>query len=162
MALADEVVVLSHGKIEDHGPPERVYLRPASTFAAGFMGDSNVIEGTVVTEREGAVEVDTALGRLSVRGLATAGTRVALSIRPEHLRPDDRGPVVLGDGRLRERHFSGMYQRCRVAVGDIDLLVFAPTGTRLDEGGSVTLSIDPQDVVMLRPAEDPTEPSQER
>ena len=48
MALADAVVVLSHGRVEDHGPPERVYLRPASLFSAGFMGDSNVIEGEVV------------------------------------------------------------------------------------------------------------------
>ena len=40
MALADHCVVMNHGRIEDEGPPERVYARPASRFSAAFMGES--------------------------------------------------------------------------------------------------------------------------
>src|SRR5690606_23935988 len=43
MSIADTVVVMNQGRIEDMGPPSRVYLRPASLFAATFMGESNVI-----------------------------------------------------------------------------------------------------------------------
>ena len=66
MALADAVVVLSHGRVEDHGPPERVYLRPASLFSAGFMGDSNVIEGEVVERTDVTTIVETPFGRIPV------------------------------------------------------------------------------------------------
>jgi spermidine/putrescine transport system ATP-binding protein len=149
MALADAVVVLSHGRVEDHGPPERVYLRPATPFAAGFMGDSNVIDAVIAGGADGAVQVETALGRFSVAGEAPEGANVAISIRPEHLRPDDRGPLVLGDGEVRERHFYGMYQRCRVGYGELDLMVFAPPTLPLREGSTVTLSVDPADVVLL-------------
>jgi spermidine/putrescine transport system ATP-binding protein len=152
MALADAVVVLSHGRIEDHGPPERVYLRPASRFTAGFMGDSNVLEGTVVEGGDG-LAVETALGRIAVVGEAPGGpgSRVVVSIRPEHLRVDGSGGLELGRGQVRERHFSGTYQRCSVAVGDLELMVFAPLMPRLAPGQTVALSVDPTDVVLLPP-----------
>ena len=46
MALADHVVVMNHGRIEDEGSPERVYGRPATRFTATFMGESTVVPGT--------------------------------------------------------------------------------------------------------------------
>jgi spermidine/putrescine transport system ATP-binding protein len=152
MALADAVVVLSHGRIEDHGPPERVYLRPASRFTAGFMGDSNVIEGMVVGDAQG-LAVETSLGTIPVPGGAPGGpgSRVVVSIRPEHLRVDGSGGLELGHGRVRERHFSGTYQRCYVTVGDLELMVFAPLTHRLTAGETVALSVDPADVVLLPP-----------
>ncbi len=47
MALADLLVVMNRGRIEDSGPPDRVYLRPRTRFTASFLGDSNLIEGRV-------------------------------------------------------------------------------------------------------------------
>ena len=41
MSIADRVVVMNKGRIEDMGSPSRVYLRPASLFTASFMGESN-------------------------------------------------------------------------------------------------------------------------
>ena len=43
MALADFVVVMNQGRIEDQGTPEKVYARPASRFSATFMGESTII-----------------------------------------------------------------------------------------------------------------------
>jgi sulfate transport system ATP-binding protein len=47
LELANEVVVMHHGRIEQIGTPEDVYNRPASPFVAGFIGSANVIEGRV-------------------------------------------------------------------------------------------------------------------
>ena len=52
MALADHCVVMNNGRIEDEGPPERVYSRPASRFSATFMGESTILPGEV-TARSG-------------------------------------------------------------------------------------------------------------
>lgn len=44
MALADEIVILNGGKVEQVGLPKEIYLKPASLFVADFMGNTNVIE----------------------------------------------------------------------------------------------------------------------
>jgi spermidine/putrescine transport system ATP-binding protein len=70
MSLADVVIVLRDGRVEDHGPPERLYLRPATRFCATFMGDSNLLEGTVTSAGQGHVLVATAYGTVTVEGAA--------------------------------------------------------------------------------------------
>jgi spermidine/putrescine transport system ATP-binding protein len=48
MALADHVVVMNKGHIEDEGTPEKVYARPATVFSATFMGESTIIDGHAI------------------------------------------------------------------------------------------------------------------
>ena len=66
MALADLVVVMNKGRIEDQGAPERVYLKPATVFTAGFMGASNFIEGIVRKSSPGGLDIETSLGRFKL------------------------------------------------------------------------------------------------
>ena len=68
MALADLLVVMNQGRIEDHGPPDRVYLRPRTRFTATFLGDSNLIEGRVVAAGNGWSDVGTPLGGVRLAG----------------------------------------------------------------------------------------------
>ncbi|GAB5471393.1 MAG: ABC transporter ATP-binding protein [Rhodospirillales bacterium] len=85
MNLADHLVVMRDGAIEDSGPPRRVYLQPATAFTATFMGESNLLSGRV-TATEGAwVGVDTPLGPLRCRGAGAVGQAVQVSLRPEHI-----------------------------------------------------------------------------
>jgi spermidine/putrescine transport system ATP-binding protein len=150
MALADVVVVLRDGRIEDQGPPDRLYLRPATRFAATFMGDSNLFDGTVTAADGDHVTVETDHGTFQVAGDAPIGSSVTLALRPEHLEIGGAGPVALGEGRLLEQHFLGTHQRCRIRVGEQDLLVRSPARQRLNEGEAVQLSLDPADLVLLR------------
>jgi spermidine/putrescine transport system ATP-binding protein len=159
MALADAVVVLHEGRIEDHGPPQRVYLRPATPFAARFMGDSNVLEGRVVGGSDGGVAVETALGTvpigsdaLAAVGLADVAPEsiaLAICIRPEHLRADGSGPVALGQAELLERHFVGTYQRWRVAAAGEQLVLFVSPTMPWEPRMRISLSCDPSDVILL-------------
>lgn len=48
MALADHVVVMNNGEIEDEGTPEKVYAQPASRFSATFMGESTIINNHAI------------------------------------------------------------------------------------------------------------------
>ncbi|TIW04830.1 MAG: ABC transporter ATP-binding protein, partial [Mesorhizobium sp.] len=73
------------GRIEDEGPPERVYARPATRFSATFMGESTLISGAVTAAKDGTITVATQVGPLSLTGALPAGTTVALAVRPEHL-----------------------------------------------------------------------------
>jgi spermidine/putrescine transport system ATP-binding protein len=155
MSIADRVIVMNKGRVEDMGPPSRVYLRPASLFTASFMGESNILPGEVVEATANAAWIKTAAGILTVPVSAKVGDSVTLSIRPEQLQigESDDGATPLGSGRVRETSFQGTHLRARVGLsaGDTELLLRAPAIANLIVGDSVDLSVRPADIVMLRP-----------
>ncbi|SEO97514.1 sn-glycerol 3-phosphate transport system ATP-binding protein [Salinihabitans flavidus] len=94
MSLADRIVLMNAGQVEQIGTPLDLYLRPASRFVADFIGspNMNVFEGVL----DGEARALTLSGGGSIRFAdplpAAPGARVALGIRPEHLHPGDEGP----------------------------------------------------------------------
>jgi iron(III) transport system ATP-binding protein len=69
LSMADEVVVLRDGIIEQQGSPFAVYERPSSAYVSDFLGDHNLVDGTIT--RDGAsVFAETFLGRIDVSDLA--------------------------------------------------------------------------------------------
>jgi multiple sugar transport system ATP-binding protein len=83
MTMADRIVVMQSGRIEQVGTPLELYDSPANTFVAGFIGSPamNFLPGTV-TEAGIALEDGTLLSHQKVT--AAVGTRVTVGIRPEH------------------------------------------------------------------------------
>lgn len=55
MAIADLVLIMNNGRIEDMGPPQRVYERPRTRFAARFLGESSVVAGSFAGEAVASV-----------------------------------------------------------------------------------------------------------
>ena len=124
MAIADRIVVMNAGRIEDDGPPARVYLQPKSLFAAGFMGEINRIP---------VQDGQSPLGPL----VAGTGT---LCLRPEAIGPE--GPLRLGPARLTEAAFFGTHVRARfapLAAPDLSLLVHLPQGASVTPGDQMDL-----------------------
>jgi multiple sugar transport system ATP-binding protein len=98
MTMADRIVVMRDGEIEQQGSPLELYDRPLTKFVAGFLGSPamNFFEGVW---RGGAVELSGA-GRVPVPGIMVSeGTGVTLGIRPEHvaLGGDVQGTVTLAE-----------------------------------------------------------------
>ena len=152
MSIADRVVVMNQGRIEDQGPPERVYLEPASLFAATFMGESNILPGIVRAYEGPILHIETKLGILPVPGAAEQGQAVALSIRPEHLRlgPAPAGAVALADATIGESVFQGTHLRIRSRTDcGIELLLRLPAGTDVTPGLRTALHADPARIVLL-------------
>ncbi len=117
MTMADRIVVMSGGAVEQVGPPQTVYSHPETAFVAGFIGKANFLDGEV---REGAVET---LGR-TIRATRPApfvsGAPVILACRPEAMRltrAEDQGsnqiPVrvsfVRDIGPTREIHLDAVH-----------------------------------------------------
>lgn len=152
MAIADTIVVLNQGAIEDVGAPERVYLRPASRFTANFMGDNNLLEGTVTEAAEDRVTVATALGIFTVEGQAAAGGEAALSIRPEHLYTEPgAGRIALGSAVVEEAAFFGTYHQCSARLEGLDgsVKLRLPQKHMVLPGESLALYGDSADMVLL-------------
>ena len=130
MAIADRIVVMNHGRIEQAGTPEDVYLRPATLFSAGFMGEMNRIP--VTASGQG---VDGPLGVLDLP--SATGT---LCLRPENIGLD--GTLALGPARLIEASFFGAHHRCRfapLAAPDMVLTAHLPQGQLPATGAEVAL-----------------------
>lgn len=121
MNIADTVVVMSNGRIEDSGPPERVYLRPASLFTATFMGDTNIIPGRITDAKDQLLKVETLLGVISGHGAACLNENVSVSIRPEQIyldKPVGGDSIKLGKFRMKSATFQGSYRLCNAVSED--------------------------------------------
>ncbi|MDQ0393430.1 ABC transporter ATP-binding protein [Labrys monachus] len=87
ITMADRIVVMNHGRIEQVGTPQEIYYRPASEFVARFFGENNVIPGILGPRAEGQVLVDSAVGRIVVPAddRSAEGSSISLVVRPEHV-----------------------------------------------------------------------------
>ncbi len=156
MNIGDVVVVINKGAIEDIGPPERVYLRPASLFTATFMGDSNILTGRSVATDAGQAKIETALGPIIVEGRVEIGATAHLSVRPEHIKigsTDLEGMTALGEAYVTDVVFRGAHRRCHAQSGpnrEIDLLLRLPPEQSLAPGEKVSIQVRATDLVLLR------------
>lgn len=108
MTLANRIVVMSEGRVEQVGPPIEVYRRPASLAVAAAIGSPgmNLLTATIVSVDDEGTMVRLAGGEMVRTGAIVpqdkVGATVTLGVRPEHLHVDDAGPF-LGAIELFER-----------------------------------------------------------
>jgi spermidine/putrescine transport system ATP-binding protein len=137
MAMADRIVVMNEGRIEQIGSAEDIYRRPATLFVARFIGHTNLISGRISADR-GAGDYTMAVGDVTIPCRSPSpfavGQEVVLSVREE--------AVTLGcsgesseftlEGRIIDRTFLGPSVRYDLGVGDEPLRLMAEL--RADEG----------------------------
>ena len=130
MAMSDRIAVIHEGCIEQIGPPGELYERPATEFVAGFVGDSNLLEGEVLG-RVGD------FGQLKLAGDAVAlfpwreglGQRGLLLVRPEKLSLTTTGESADRnrlEGRVQAITYMGDATLYEVAVAGANILVRQP------------------------------------
>ncbi|HYB42882.1 MAG TPA: ABC transporter ATP-binding protein [Candidatus Methylomirabilis sp.] len=170
LALSDRVVVMEAGRVEQIGPPEEVYRRPATPFVARFLGRANFLPGAVAASEATGVVVH-ADGGLAIRagardGLAV-GQRVQMAIRQESIRV--LKPGAGGDASPNRfpativfHAFAGQAHHYVVQLGDGRELEVATPGAEppLARGLPALVEWTPEDVILLtergsRPAAEP-------
>lgn len=143
MTMSDRIAVMSAGKIEHQGKPEEVYDRPRSAFVAGFVGDTNLIDGTVTDVNGERARVD--LGSLGVVGgsgyeRVEAGQRVKVSIRPADVTVtavDKHEAAMIQDAVL-----VGGHVEMKIVGGGQELVAHVPRSASLSPGQEVRLSVE--------------------
>jgi len=153
MTMADRIVVLRDGRIEQAGTPIALYNRPVNTFVAGFIGSPrmNFLDCRVLARDAAGVDLDDGRGRrlralVDGRTLAE-GESVVLGIRPEHLHPDPQGYPVAVEAVEQLGGESYLYVRTE---GDTALTAHLPGQTRLARGDRAALSIRPDFAHLFR------------
>jgi putative spermidine/putrescine transport system ATP-binding protein len=124
MIMSDRICLMNEGRIEQVGSPADLYFRPRTVFAAGFLGESNVLDATVAGTDGSTVLLGGVVDGAVLRAPAAAGVRhgdrVKLVVRPERLtllRPGEDAPNVL-EGVLQEVILVGGVTKFYVRLGD--------------------------------------------
>jgi ABC-type sugar transport system ATPase subunit len=144
MTLADRIVVLRAGRVEQVGTPLELYNNPANKFVAGFIGapHMNFLEARVTGAEGDKVQVVLAGGlKLEVPGSALAGDSVLVGIRPQHLRPAAASePALKAKVTLVEE--LGSETVVHANAGGQRILAVLPGQQRQRLGDDITLSFD--------------------
>jgi sn-glycerol 3-phosphate transport system ATP-binding protein len=157
MTLADRLVVINHGRIEQVGTPAEVYGRPATRFVASFIGSPpmNLLEGQIET---GGIFAQGDHARIPLRAHATVnlvGKPVTLGVRPEAITITENGTpgsiaaVVdfveeLGAGRIVQAEIKGtpfaiaMTDNRKLVPGEAIRVVFPQDAIHLYDTGTGT------------------------
>ncbi len=127
MTMADRIVVLQGGNIEQVGAPLELYDRPANTFVASFIGSPsmNILPGVV---EAGGVRVAGALLPMPAGMQAATGREVLYGIRPEHLAAGDglSGTVAVVEPTGSETHVVLRLDGAEVVAMFRDRVAFRP------------------------------------
>lgn len=89
LTMSDRIAVFNHGKIEQIGSPAEIYDKPSSQFVAEFIGETNLINGTVLGHDNGQTLVDLGYDqaiRVTAQSSLKIGQDIRLSLRPERLK----------------------------------------------------------------------------
>ena len=151
LTLADRVAVMEGGRIRQVAAPRAIYERPATAFVAGFVGESNLLEGIFRREAGGAAFLELAGGhRVGLRAEPSGG-RGTVSIRPERVKlvppPGEGMPAT-----VETAVFKGPWLAMRVRLdggGPLDVMVPNDGAPLPAEGAAVRVRIDPDDVRVL-------------
>jgi spermidine/putrescine transport system ATP-binding protein len=136
MALADHIVVMNKGRIEDQGPPPQVYAQPATSFSASFMGESTIFPVA-------------SLAGLMLR--KTYDGKVA--IRPERVRIVEARDANLGRAVVISVTYQGSFQRVLARSSSDPHVIFkihCDAALAVKAGDELALAVDPKHIIGLR------------
>ncbi len=151
MSLADRVVVMNEGRIEQADAPLRVYDEPASLFAAHFIGSPgmNLLDGRVETENGRAVfRLDSGRAAVPLPGAPAPGPAV-LGVRSEFVHPHPQGEI---EAVVAVDEFQGAFRNAYLDVGQERRLVMRlPPDQPLAADARVRVRIDPERIRLFDP-----------
>jgi spermidine/putrescine transport system ATP-binding protein len=103
LAMSDRVGVMSQGRLQQVANPRDIYNNPVNGFVASFVGENNILAGSVQQASDGMASFDTAIGCLRARAGDLGAGPVKLYVRPEHMRfsttvgAENSVPVTVAD-----------------------------------------------------------------
>jgi spermidine/putrescine transport system ATP-binding protein len=91
LAMSDRVGVMSHGRLQQVTNPRDIYNNPVNGFVASFVGENNILTGSVSAPSGGFATMDTPHGKFRARiAEGVTGSGVKLYVRPEHMKFSDQ------------------------------------------------------------------------
>lgn len=146
MTLADRIVIMRDGHIQQVGTPFDVYHRPANTFVAQFIGapSMNMLNGTW---NDGAIHLEGGLKVPAAEKSVTNGSSVVLGLRPDDLVVSDSAPLFEGQVNVLEP--LGADTLVYVGIEGQEVIAKASGRTPPALGATVSLSANPDNIYLF-------------
>jgi spermidine/putrescine ABC transporter ATP-binding subunit len=153
MSMSDNVVVMSHGRIEQAASPAELYEHPQNAFIAHFIGSANVIPGALkLAEGQKSFISDAgAIISLATEVAAPDGTRKAAVIRPERVRFGSAADATALPATIESVVYGGTMIRYVTRAGNqrIDVVVVNRGDAPRQPGDAAYLTWDPKDFLLV-------------
>ena len=150
LAVSDRIIVMDNAVIAQEGTPAELYREPASRFVADFIGDANLVKGTLtrIDERQGVVRLGGLGLSLPHRGAPDGAVDVA--IRPEAVRLEVSETVGGLAGTVLKAAYLGSHMEYTVdsAIGEL-FVVDTRVATPLPVGARVAIALDDHGVAVV-------------
>ncbi|ESQ92793.1 ABC transporter [Asticcacaulis sp. AC460] len=149
MTLADRIVVLNDGGVEQIGTPQDIYDAPRNLFVAGFLGSPrmNLIAGEISAVKSHGVRIKLVTGdevtAAVASGKAVPGDKVTLGVRPESLSAEGVGNVLTATVDVVETLGSTRAVYAMMPRADQPVCAILPAGFSVRHGDVVRLHFDP-------------------
>lgn len=145
-AVADRVVVMNQGAVEQDTTPEGLYRYPATAFVAKFLGFTNLLE----TTRLGNDQLNTPLGVWPVKDIAQAnGEKVITLIRPEAASPAPFAGAIRLEGTVLSCLFRGRFYQITLLTSGLQFTFEMSLPAGPPPGSSITLWLNPLEILLL-------------
>jgi iron(III) transport system ATP-binding protein len=152
LSVADRIAVMNSGRVVQIGTPAELYHRPATSFVADFIGQSNLLRGNVIGREDGQISVQTPIGPVRAKADADVTGHVTLSIRPEQMRLADGQPGCAGlnrlEGEVVETTFLGEASEHVVIVNGQRIRVLSAPPV-FDPPKRIAVEFDPKDAIVI-------------
>jgi spermidine/putrescine ABC transporter ATP-binding subunit len=127
MVMSDRIAVMNEGKVQQVGTPDELYEKPVNKFVAGFIGESNFIEGSAVDVKDGVLMIqldDDSRHQLRWDEDVTIGEQVCFSIRPEKMfiLNNEKRPENALNGIIEEIIYIGETTRYKIIIGKENII----------------------------------------
>ncbi len=150
-AIADRIVLLRAGRVEQVAAPEELYRHPATAFVASFLGMHNLLPARIATKGR-RTWLETPVGKLPAPKTRLRGA-VTILLRPDAIKLGRSLPAKL-NARLISKRFRGRNLQAKVKVGGTQLVLELPSDAALPKtGATLQLSFDPKKAVQVFPRE---------
>lgn len=150
LTLADRIVVMNKGAVEQVGSPEEIYDAPATRFVAEFIGQCSLLEGHILDE--GEFRTDDGLTFLA-SGKAGKATAV---IRPENVKKAHEIPrIPARRATIEASDYHGALTRLQLRLGGSKLIMDTqfPVGQKPGPGEQIDIAIDPVAIRFVPPVQ---------
>ncbi len=147
LSMSDTVVVMANGEIQQIGTPEKIYNEPVNAFVADFIGESNIVNGTMIED----YKVSFAGQTFACEDAGFAPNEpVDVVVRPEDI---DIVPVenAMLTGKVTQVTFKGDYYEIIVDIDNFKWMI--ETTDRVSAGDTIGISIDPYEIQVMKKSE---------
>ncbi len=144
LTMSDTIVVMADGVVQQIGTPKGIYDEPANTFVADFIGESNIMNGTVTGDKK----VKFCGKTFDCLDEFEQNELVDVVVRPEDIRMCAPGEGAL-TGTVLSVVFKGIHYEITVQVGKYELVVQSTESRK--EGEKIGLNIAPDGIHLMKP-----------